>query len=94
MDAIVNFFTLRPTFTILGLKIIWYIYVLNVIVQIYVSIVGISSVLAQRGMQLDVFSASFMPVFLGWFAQLLLVRLLLEVAAHIISDSPGAKRDR
>ena len=40
MDAIVNFFTLRPTFTILGLKLAWYLYLFNVVVQVYISIVG------------------------------------------------------
>ena len=81
MDAIVNFFTLRPTFTIFGLKLPGTIYLLNVVVQIYNSIVGYPQCLAQRGMQLDHLVSSFMPVFLGWIAQLVIVRLLLEVAA-------------
>ena len=32
MEALINFFVLRPTFTVLGLKVVWYIYLLNTFV--------------------------------------------------------------
>jgi hypothetical protein len=33
MEALVNFFALRPTFTFLGLRVVWYIYLFNTLVQ-------------------------------------------------------------
>jgi hypothetical protein len=91
MEALINFFTLRPTFTFVGLKIVWYIYLLNVVVQTYVSISGISQILAQRGVHLDVLSPNFIPLLLGLIAQLAIVRLLLEVAAIVISNSRASR---
>jgi hypothetical protein len=91
MDAIINFFTLRPTFTIFGLKIVWYLYLLNVVVQTYVSISGISQIMAQRGVQLDVWSPNFLPLLLGLVAQMFIVRLLIEVAAIVISGSKDTR---
>jgi hypothetical protein len=91
METIINFFTLRPTFTILGLKVVWYLYLLNAIVQLYVTFAGISQVLAQRGMHLDLWSPNFIPLLLGLIAQLAMVRLLLEVAAIIVSGSHSSR---
>jgi len=93
METIINFFTLRPTFTVFGLKIVWYLYLLNVVVQSYVTLSNASQILAQRGMHLDLWSANYIPLLLGLIAQLAIVRLLLEVAAIVISTSPSA-RDR
>ena len=89
METIINFFTLRPTFTVLGLKIAWYLYLLNTAVQTYVSVAGIFQVLAQRGIQVDLWSPNFLPLLLGLIAQLVLVRLVIEVAAIVISGSPA-----
>jgi hypothetical protein len=91
MESILNFFTLRPTFTFLGLKVVWYLYLTNVIVQSYVSISGVSQVLAQRGIHLDLWSPNFIPLLLGLVAQLAIVRLLLEVAAIVISTSHSTR---
>ena len=91
MESIINFFTLRPTFTHFGLKVVWYIYLFNTVVQTYVSITGISQVLAQRGIHVELWSPNFIPLLLGLVAQLAIVRLLLEVAAIIISGSSTAK---
>lgn len=85
MDALTNFFTLRPTFTFSGLKFVWYLYLLHIIVQAYVSLSNISHLLAQKGGSLAAFWPSLIPLFLGWIAQLVVVRLLIEVAAIIIS---------
>jgi hypothetical protein len=87
MEAVINFFTLRPTFTVFGLKVVWYIYLLNAVVQTYTSISGISRALAQRGLQLQLWSLDSIPLILSLVAQLLIVRLLLEVAAIVISTS-------
>ena len=42
MEVLINFFALRPTFTFLGLKIVWYIYLLNTFFQTYIAVSGIS----------------------------------------------------
>jgi len=91
MEALINFFTLRPTFTFFGLKVVWYLYLFNTVVQTYVSITGISQVLAQRGIHVELWSPNFIPLLLGVVAQLAIVRLLLEVAAIIISGASTAK---
>jgi hypothetical protein len=38
MEALINFFALRPTFTFLGLKVVWYIYLLNTLIQTYIAV--------------------------------------------------------
>jgi hypothetical protein len=93
MDGIINFFALRPTFTLFGIKVVWYLYLLNAVVQVYVSISGVSQILAQRGLRLDLWSPSLLPAFLALAAQIAVVRLLLEVAAHIISSSQTSTRE-
>jgi hypothetical protein len=87
MDTLVNFFTLRPTFTFVGLRVVWYIYLLNVLVQSYVAVSGIFQALAQRGISWAAWSPNLSPLILGIIAQLAVVRLLLEIAAIILSDS-------
>jgi hypothetical protein len=87
MEVLINFFALRPIFTVWGLKIVWYIYLLNTFVQTYVAISGISRVLAQRGISMEVWLPNALPLILGLVAQLLIVRLLIEVAAIVISNS-------
>ena len=94
MDALINFFTLRPTFTFFGLKIVWYLYLVNVVVQAYLYISGITQALAQRGISLEMWSPNFIPYLLGVIAQLAIVRLLLEVAALVIANSPTAARSQ
>lgn len=94
MDALINFFTLRPTFTFFGLKIVWYLYLVNVVVQAYLSISGITQALAQRGISLEMWSPNFIPYLLGVIAQLAIVRLLLEVAALVIANLPTAARSQ
>jgi len=91
METLINFFTLRPTFTHFGLKIAWYLYLLNTAVQTYTSLSSIFQVLAQRGIHVDLWSPNFLPLLLGLVAQLVLVRLVIEVAAIVISSSPSAK---
>ncbi len=87
MDVLINFFALRPTFTVMRLKIVWYIYLLNTVFQTYISISGISRVLEQRGISLEVWLPNSIPLILGLVAQLAIVRLLLEVAAIVISNA-------
>jgi hypothetical protein len=87
MEPLGNFFALRPTFTFFGLKIFWYFYLLNAFIQTYTTLSGVSQLLAQRGVSLAAWLPHSIPLILGLIVQLVLVRLLLEVAAIIISDS-------
>jgi len=94
METIINFFTLRPTFTHFGLKVVWYLYLLNTVVQTYTNVSSVFQVLAQRGVHIDLWSPNFIPLLLGLVAQLVLVRLMIEVAAIVISGSPTARAER
>ena len=87
MDAIINFFALRPTFTFWGIRLVWYLYLLNVVVQTYNAMSVIVRALSQRGINWETQSPNFIPLFLNIIVQLALVRLLLEVAAIIIANS-------
>jgi hypothetical protein len=88
MEALLNFFTLRPTFTVFGLKVVWYIYLLNTSIQTYNAVSGFSQVMTQRGIGLEAWLLpNAIPLILGLVAQLAIVRLLIEVAAIVISTS-------
>jgi hypothetical protein len=91
MDTLISFFALRPTFTFLGLRVVWYIYLSNVIVQSYVAVFAIFQALTQRGISWEAWSPNFIPLILGIISQLAVVRLLLEVAAIILSNSKTTK---
>jgi hypothetical protein len=86
MEALVNFFALRPTFTFLGLRVVWYIYLFNTLVQTYIAVSTIFRALAQRSISWEAWSPNFIPLILGLVVQLALVRIFLEVAAIIISN--------
>ena len=92
MDTLVNFFALRPTFTFVGLQVVWYIYLTNVLVQSYAAIFGIFQALAQRGISWEAWSPNLIPLILGIVSQLAVVRLLLEIAAIILSNSKTTER--
>ena len=40
MQTFVNLLTLRPSFTFVGLQIVWYIYLTHTVVQTYIAVVG------------------------------------------------------
>ena len=92
METLINFFAFRPTFTSWGLKIIWYAYLLNTVFQAYATALNISQVMAQRNMTFDFWSPTFLLLILSTVVQLAITRLLLEVAAIIISNS-GVSRN-
>jgi hypothetical protein len=92
METLINFFALRPTFTVLGLKVVWYIYLLNTFVQVYIAVSGISRVLAEKGISMEAWLPNAIPLILGLVAQLAIARLLLEVAAIVISNSNASKQ--
>ena len=84
MDALINFFSLRPVFTFFGLKIVWYIYLLHMFVQLYIELSEVSQLLAQRNISWLTWSPNSLPLILALAAQVAVVRLLLEVAATIL----------
>ncbi len=86
MNELINFFALRPVFTHFGMKVLWYIYLLNAFVQAYIAVNGIFRILAQRGISWEAWSPNFIPLILGIIVQLALVRLFLEVAAIVLAS--------
>jgi hypothetical protein len=82
-----DFFALRPVFTFWGLRLIWYVYLTNTIIQAYIALEQVSQALAQRGVSWLAWSPNLFPLILGILVQLGLVRLLLEVAAIILSTA-------
>ena len=87
MTALIDFFALRPAFTFFGLQIVWYIYLLHTIIQLYISLSEVGQVLAQRSISWVTWSPNAIPLLLGVVAQVLLVRLLIEVAATVLLGS-------
>ncbi len=49
MDTLFDFFRFRPVFTVFGLKVLWYAYLLNTVLQTYINTSTILATLAQRG---------------------------------------------
>jgi hypothetical protein len=90
VNVLVDFFTLRPVFTHNGLTFVWYAYLLNVIIQTYNALHAVIGVLAQRGVSWEAWWPNFIPLLLQNFVQLLLVRVLIEVAATILSNARRA----
>jgi hypothetical protein len=84
MNVLSEFFSLRPVFTFLGLRIAWYIYLFHMIIQLYVALSEVSQLMAQRGISLLTWLPNFLPALLGMIAQIVLVRLLIEVAATVL----------
>ncbi len=87
MDDLINFFALRPVFTHYGMKVVWYVYLFNACLQLYIAVNGIVRVLTLRGISWEAWSPNFFPLILGIIVQLVLIRLFLEVAAVILANA-------
>jgi hypothetical protein len=87
MDNVIDFFALRPVFTHYGLRVIWIIFLLNAVIQLYIAFNTIFRVLAQRGISLEAWSPNFIPLVLNVVVQVALVRLFLELAGYILSNA-------
>jgi hypothetical protein len=87
MEALLNFFALRPVFTFVGLRLVWYVYLTHVIIQLYVSLSTVATILAQRGISFEAWAPNSLPLVIDLIAQVGLVRLLLEVAATVLLAS-------
>ena len=92
METLVNFFILRPVFTFFGLQIAWYLYLLNIVVQAYTSLSNIYQLLEQKHVSWGAWSPNLIPFLLGIAAQLVIARLIIEVAAIIISNAAHSGR--
>jgi len=84
MNSLIDFFALRPMFTYFGLQIVWYIYLFHTLLQLYLSLSGVSQLMAQRGISWEIWLPNSLPLILGLIAQVAIVRVLLEVAASIL----------
>jgi len=87
MNDIISFLALRPVFTHYGMKVVWYMYLLNSVIQTYVAVNGVFRILAQRGISWEAWSPNFIPLVFGIIVQLALVRLFLEVAAIVLAST-------
>ena len=81
MNDLINFFALRPVFTFGGLKIVWYLYLFQILVQLYVSFSEISAVLAQKGI-----------TWAAWVPQLLAFRPWDSRASRPCASTLGSSR--
>jgi len=84
MNAVTDFFTLRPIFTFFNIRAIWYVYLVHMAFQIYASYAEAFQVLAQRNINWLTWLPSSFPLLLEYFVQILIVRLLFEVAATVL----------
>ncbi len=84
MDVLFRLLALQPVFTLFGLRTVWYIYLLNLAVQLYIGIIKIFELLQQQGISWQDWSPNIIPLALGTVSQLLIVRLLIEIAATIL----------
>jgi hypothetical protein len=84
MNALINFFTVRPVFTFQGIRIVWYLYLFHLAIQTYFSLAEVSAVMARSGVDWQTWWPRTLPLIFGVAAQIGLVRLLIEVAASII----------
>jgi hypothetical protein len=89
METLVDFFTLRPVFTFAALRVVWYVYLTHTIIQLYISFSEVGLLLAQRHISWANWSPNAIPLLLGVIAQVLLVRVLLEVAGTILLAPRG-----
>jgi hypothetical protein len=82
VDTAIRFFTLRPVFTLFGLKVVWYVYLILNLIEAYGIAVGTYNayghVLGVSGW------LYFLPGVLGILTRIALVRLLLEVAVAVL----------
>lgn len=87
MDTVFDFFALRPVFTEHGMRVVWWLYVINALLQAYIGVDNSIRLLAERGGTVNwvVWSPNFLPLVLGVVVQIALVRLVFEVAAAVLS---------
>jgi hypothetical protein len=84
MDAVLNFFAVRPVFTLYGLRVLWGLYLIDQAVP-FVALLG----------NPNLSTASITPVvvlFLRACLNIAIFRLLIEVAASVLIGNPNSHR--
>jgi hypothetical protein len=89
LETLIDFFALRPVFTFWGIKVVWYLYLLNTVYRLYVSLSEVSQLLAQRHISWLTWLPNSLPLLLGIVSQVAIARLLIEVAASILLTRQG-----
>jgi hypothetical protein len=90
MNALSNFFSLRPVFTYFGLRFVWYAYLLHMLLQLYSSLSEVSQLMAQRNINWLTWWPNYLPLLFGAIVQVVIVRLLFEVAGTVLlKDGPN-----
>ena len=81
MKTVFDFIELRPVFTLYGLKIIWFAFLLNLAIQYFTLAVGLYNASGPGNIWVW---PGFIPHLLSTLVNIGLVRVLLEVAAAIL----------
>ena len=87
MGSPLDFFAIRPFFTLFSIRVVWYLYILHMVIQLYTSFSEVAQLLAQRGISWLTWLPNSIPLILAVAAQIALVRLLVEVAAAVLLGS-------
>ena len=87
MGSPLDFFAIRPYFTLFSIRVVWYLYLLHMVIQLYTSFSEVAQLLAQRGISWLTWMPNSIPLILAVVAQIALVRLLVEVAAAVLLGS-------
>ena len=82
MDAVVNFFTVRPVFTLYGLRALWGLYLIDQLLP-FVTIFNNPNLSMAA-------AAPIVVLFLRACLNIVIFRLLLEVAAAVLLGRPSA----
>lgn len=84
MDVVLNFFALRPVFTLYGLRVLWGAYLIDQALPFVVVLIN-----------QNISSASITPLialFLRACLNIVIFRLLIEVAASVLLGRPNSHR--
>jgi hypothetical protein len=82
MSALINFFAVRPVFTLYGLRVLWGAYLIS-------QMLPILAVINRTSLSTAALPAVFI-IFLQAALNVAIFRLLIEVAAAILLGRPGS----
>ena len=83
MDVVLNFFAVRPVFTLYGLRILWGAYLVNEALPFLL--------LLSRGNLATAAIAPLVALFLRACLNVVIFRLLIEVAAAVLLGRPSSR---
>lgn len=84
MDTVVNFFAVRPVFTLYGLRVLWGLYLIDQLLP-FVTIFNNPNLSTAA-------VAPIVVLFLRACLNIVIFRLLLEVAGAVLLGRPGASQ--